>query len=110
MAPYITAAKQLNIAIKIASHGEHSLVNEIAEGIHIDLASPEDAINTIVNSAERYKYVGIIAADDRATEIAAHAAKALDLPHNPPQAVHLTRWKHKARSELKSAGLPVPNH
>ena len=110
MAPYIAAAKKLGIAIKIASHGEHSLVNEIAEGIHINLDSTEAAVNTIVSSSAKYNFCGIVAADDKATEIVAKAAKALNLPHNPPDAVHLTRWKHKARKVLEQAGLPVPRH
>lgn len=110
VAPYIAAAKKLGVAIKIASHGEHSLVNEIAEGIHISLDSPDAAVETIVSSSEKYNFRGIVAADDKATEIVARAAKALNLPHNPPAAVHLTRWKHKARKVLKDAGLPVPRH
>ena len=110
MAPYINAAKQLGIPIKIASKGEYSLVTEIASGLHIDLTDQASAIASIVNTADKYNYCGIIAADDMATEIAAHAAQALNLPHNPPQAVHLTRWKHKARAVLQQAGLPVPSH
>lgn len=104
------AAQKLGVNIKIASRGEHSLVNEIAEGIHINLDSPEAAVETILGSAERYNFRGIVAADDKATEIAATVAKALNLPHNPPAAVHLTRWKHKAREILKKSGLPVPQH
>ncbi|WP_455374717.1 ATP-grasp domain-containing protein [Kaarinaea lacus] len=110
VAPYIRAAQKLGVAIKIASHGEHSLVNEIAEGIHINLDSPDAAVATIVSSSAQYNFRGIVAADDKATEIVALAAKALNLPHNPPQAVHLTRWKHKARKSLQEAGLPVPEH
>ena len=110
VAPYISAAKKLGVAIKIASQGEHSLVNEIAEGIHIDLNTPETAIATIINSAANYNFHGIVAADDKATEIVAHAAKALKLPHNPPKAAHLTRWKHKARKTLSDAELPVPEY
>jgi len=110
VAPYITAAKQLNIQIKIASRGEYSLVNEIAQGIHIDLGSPDKAVDTIIRSADKYNFQGIVAADDKAAEIVSQAASALGLPHNPPEAVHLTRWKHKARWHLKKAGLPVPDH
>ena len=110
MAPYIAAAKDLGIAIKIASHGEHSLVNEIAQGIHINLDTPASAVETIVTSAREFNFCGIVAADDKATEIVANAAKTLSLPHNPPHAAHLTRWKHKARQALKKAGLPVPDH
>ena len=100
----------MGVTIIVASRGEHSLVNEIADGIHIDLDSPQLAIETIVNSSKNYDLRGIIAADDKATEIAAQAANALNLPHNPPDAVHLTRWKHKARQALSEASLPVPEY
>jgi len=110
VAPYIAAARQLDVAITIASRGEHSLVNEIAEGIHINLGEPHEAVKTIISSAEQYNIKGIVAADDKVTEIVALAASSLGLPHNPPDAVHLTRWKHKARTHLRNAGLPVPDH
>jgi len=110
VAPYIDAAQRLNTAIEIASHGEHSLVSEIASGIHINFSDPAAAIEIIVNAARQQPYTGVIAADDMASEIAAAAAQALKLPHNPPNAVHFTRWKHKARTKLKAAGLPVPEH
>jgi len=45
-----------------------------------------------------------------ASEIAAASAKALGLPHNPPDAIQFTRWKQKARAVLQQAGLPVPTH
>ena len=108
MAPYLEAAQQLGVPITIASSGKHSLINEIAAGIHIDLSQPASAIKTIINSASRHPICGIVAGDDLVTEIVAHAAQALSLPHNPPDAVHYTRWKHKARDILKRAGLPVP--
>ncbi|WP_455222218.1 ATP-grasp domain-containing protein [Kaarinaea lacus] len=110
MAPYIDAALRLNTAIEIASNGKHSLVSEIASGLHINFDDPAAAIDIIVNAANQQPYTGIIAADDMASEIASAAALALNLPHNPPGAIHLTRWKHKARAKLKAADLPVPEH
>jgi biotin carboxylase len=110
VAPYIDAAQRLHTAIEIASNGKHSLVNEIASGLHVNFDDPAAAIDAIVNAAKQQPYAGIIAADDMASEIAAAAAQALDLPHNPPHAVHFTRWKHKARAKLQAAGLPVPEH
>jgi len=109
VAPYLEAAQKLGVPITIVSSGKHSLINEIAAGIHIDLNQPASAIKTIVDSASRHPICGIVAGDDLVTEIVAHAAQALNLPHNPPDAVHFTRWKHKARAILKQAGLPVPD-
>ena len=110
VAPYIEAARRLNTAIEIASNGKYSLVSEIASGLHINFDDPAAAIATIIRAASQHGYAGIIAADDIAGEIASAAAQALGLPHNPPGAVHFTRWKHQARAKLKAAGLPVPDH
>ena len=43
-------------------------------------------------------------------ELAAHAASALDLPHNPPQAALYSTRKDLARAQLALAGCPVPIH
>lgn len=110
VAPYINAAKRLNTPIEVASNGEYSLINEIASGLHIDFSNPAAAIDTIINAANQQPYLGIIAADDMASEIAAATAKVLGLPHNPPDAIQYTRWKNKARAILKKSGLPVPTH
>ncbi|MGD8642573.1 MAG: ATP-grasp domain-containing protein [Gammaproteobacteria bacterium] len=110
VAPFIHAARQLNIPIEIASNGEHSLVSVIASGLHIGFDDPAATVEAIVQAAARQPYTAIMAADDLAVEIAARAAQRLGLPHNPPEAVHFTRWKHKARRVLKDAGLPVPDH
>lgn len=110
VAPYIDAARQLNIPIEIASNGEHSLVSAIASGLHVDFDDAAATVDTIVSAARHQPYAAIVAADDLVVEIAARAAQQLGLPHNPPEAVHYTRWKHKARSRLQRAGLPVPEH
>ncbi|WP_455201231.1 ATP-grasp domain-containing protein [Kaarinaea lacus] len=110
VAPYINAAKRLNTPIEVASNGEYSLINEIASGLHINFSDPAAAIDTIIHAAAQQPYLGIIAADDMASEIAAASAQVLGLPHNPPDAIQFTRWKHKARALLKESGLPVPVH
>jgi biotin carboxylase len=110
VAPYIDAARQLNIPIEVASNGEYSLVSAIASGLHVNFDDAKTTVDTIVNAARQQPYNAIVAADDMVVEIAARAAQQLGLPHNPPEAVHYTRWKHKARSRLQSAGLPAPEH
>ena len=110
VAAYINAAKRLNTPIEVASNGEYSLINEIASGLHINFNDPATAIDTIIHAANQQPYLGIIAADDMASEIAAASAKVLGLPHNPPEAIQFTRWKHKARAVLQESGIPVPAH
>jgi biotin carboxylase len=50
----------------------------------------------------------IVAVADRPALVAAIAAEALGLPHNPPPAVSASRDKYLARQRFQAAGLPVP--
>ena len=51
-APFIKAANQLNVDVLIASQGEHSIVSEYVQGLHIDFQSEEQAIATILAEAK----------------------------------------------------------
>ena len=52
----------------------------------------------------------VVGADDEATALAAAAAGALGLPHNPLDAVLATRSKRALRQVLTDAGLPSPGY
>lgn len=108
-APFLTAAKQLNIDILIASEGEHSIVSEYAQGLHIDFKNKRQAIETIVNEAAKLSFSGIIGTDDTTTELAARIAEQLSLPHNNPDAVKITQRKDLARLKLKNSNVNIPN-
>jgi biotin carboxylase len=106
--PYIEAAERLGVSVLIASEGKHSVVGAYAQGLHIDCAAPDAALRKILSEAAKRPFVGIVGTDDASTELAAIAAKALDLPHNEPQAVAIARRKDKARERLQAAGVQVP--
>jgi biotin carboxylase len=108
IAPYVQAAGRLSIDLLIASEGRHSLVSEVAEGLHIDLGATEPALQSILASAKARPYAGAIGTDDAAVELASRAAQALGLAHNPPEAAVYARRKDLARARLQAAGLPVP--
>ena len=108
--PYLQAARQFNLKVVIASQGENSLVSSIAQGIHINLSNLEQAFEQLTIACAEHDIRGVVATDDYTVELAARLARHLRLPHNPPQATRLTRWKHLARQQLKSAGLTVPWH
>lgn len=105
---YHQAAARLSIDLVVASQGEHSLIPEIARGIHVDLEVPEAALETIVRQAEREAFQAVIATDDATVELASQVAGSLGLIHNPPSAVRTARRKDLAREALHRAGLPVP--
>ncbi len=110
IAPYIKAAINLGLEVTIASEGQHSLVSEVANGLHIDFASTESTLNEILRENQRRSFTGILGSDDQTVELAAHAAKALGLPHNQPQAALCSFRKDLARAQLSLAGCPVPVH
>lgn len=110
VAPYLNAAQRIGVEMLIASQGRHSLVSEIAEGLHIDPNLPDAALQAILHAARDRPFAGVVGCDDATVELASRAAQCLDLPHNPPRAALYSRRKDLARARLHAAGLPVPRH
>ena len=108
IAPYLQAAAALDLPVLIASDGKHSLVNEVAAGLHVNLNNPEQALDTILQAHRQTPFTAVIASDDYTVELAANVAQRLRLPCNPPEANRITRWKNLAREALAMAQLPVP--
>lgn len=110
LAPYIKAAKKLNLIPFIASTSEFSLLPLGCEGIHINLKTPEKALQDILQFAVDKPFMGILGTDDSTIELASLAAAELSLPHNPASATHLTQRKDLARDFLQKVGANVPWH
>jgi len=106
---FIQAANNLNVEVLIASQGEHSIVSEYVNGLHIDFQNAEQAQQIIFAEAERGAFSGVIATDDMTTELAARVAKNLQLPHNRSEAVQIAQRKDLARQNLKDHNINVPN-
>ncbi len=110
IAPYIKAAHNLGLQVSIASEGKHSLVSEVANGLHINFNDTATARQTILQAHAENPFAGILGSDDQTVELAAQVAKTLNLPHNPPQAALCTQRKDLARAQLSLNGSPVPLH
>lgn len=110
IAPYIKAAKEMGLEVLIASRGEHSLITEVYEGLHIDLDDQDSAFESIMLEANRKPFAGVLGSDDSTVELAARVAQSLNLPHNDPRAAQASRRKDIARAHLALAGCPVPGH
>jgi len=110
IAPYIKAAKNLGLNVTIASQGHHSLVSEVADGIHLNFDDTESALAAITKEHELIPFSGILGSDDQTVQLAAQAAEHLHLPHNPPLAAQLSQRKDLARKQLTLTNCPVPFH
>ena len=108
IAPYIHAAKRMELDVLIASRGEYSLISEVYEGLHIDLDDHKTALEIIGRAAQQRAFCGVLGSDDSTVELAAKVAARLNLPHNPPEAALLTRRKDLARAHLSLNACAVP--
>lgn len=106
-AAFLAAARRLQIDILIASEGRYSLVSEIADGLHVDLATPE-ALDVLLAANGERAFCGVVATDDAVVELGSRIAAALGLPHNPPHAARCSQRKDLSRQALRQAGAGVP--
>ena len=100
----------MGLNVLVASRGEFSLISEVYEGLHIDLNDHESSLKLILKAAETKNISGVLGSDDSTVELAAKAAHALNLPHNPPEAAQLTIRKDLARAHLSLNKCAVPIH
>ena len=106
---FMEAAAKLDIEVVVGSD-ERSPLEDARPGRQVALSfgDPQAGADQIERFAERYPLSTIVAVDDAGTRLAAHAARRLELPHNPVAAVEATRNKALLRQRLANAGLPSP--
>jgi biotin carboxylase len=68
----------------------------------------EASLQGIADAAKTRPIDGVLAVGDRPVVLAAHAARALGLPWNPPEAAAASANKKLARERFAAAGLAVP--
>jgi len=107
---YLDSARRLALDILLVSEGAHAPVGPTSSGLHVDFTRPEAAADTIRRACESFGPVSaVIGTDDGAVELAALAARALGLPHNPAGAARLARRKDLARECLGRSGVSIPD-
>jgi len=105
---YLESARRQGVDVLVASEGEHSLVGAIAAGLHVDLDAPE-ALDLLLQANLERPFNGVVATDDTTVELGSRIARALKLPHNPPQAAQYSHRKDLSRQVLQAAGVQVPD-
>ena len=106
---FLKAARRLEIETLIGTDRCHVLEDPWADGaIPLRFEDPEAAVRSIIEAAERAPLDAIVPIGDRPTWVAALAAQALGLVHNPPGAVASSRNKLRSRRAFQAAGLRAP--
>ena len=104
---FLRAAQSLDATVTVASD-QPALFKDLAGYLPISFSLPSEAVASILAYANQYPLDAVVAGDDRATLVAALAARALGLSHNEPQAVQIASDKFQMRLRLKRAGVVNP--
>ncbi len=107
---FMDAAGRLGIELVVGSEHRPALAGLMADR-HLRLDFNDVARSTvrIVEYSRGHSLSAVVAVDDSGTVLAASAAEALGLPHNPVDAVHTARDKARMRERFQAAGLPTPD-
>jgi biotin carboxylase len=107
---FLTAAAELNADVAVGSN-HRSTLEKLTNGktVKFNFKTVSRGVSEIVAYNEKYPLKAILSVDEETTVLAAEAAKALGLPHNPPDAIRATVDKYKFRQAIIKAGLPSPD-
>lgn len=106
---FLDAAVRLGVDVVVGSDHRPALGDLVpGHAVELPLDDVEAGTHAITDFARARPFDAVLAAEDDGALLAAHAAAALGLPHNPPAAVLTARVKSRTRELLATAGLPVP--
>lgn len=105
---FLAAAERLGAEIVVGSNHAPALASTSV--LHVDYEDPEAGPQQIAAFAHDHPLNAILAVDDQGVALASRAARWLDLPHNPIDAVLATRNKLNLRRRLAAAALASPEY
>jgi biotin carboxylase len=108
---FVRAAQRLDIDLTLVSE-EPSALEEYQPValVSLDFTNLDAAAERMRDFAREHPIHAVLAVDDQVTVAAAVISAAVDLPHNPVDAVAATRNKHAMRDRLSARGVPQPGY
>ncbi len=106
---FMEAASRLDVEVVVGSEHRSALA-ALMEGrqLRLDFHDVERSTQRIVALAKDHPLNAVVAVDDTGTLLAASAAQALGLAHNPVDAVEAARDKARMRQRFQASGLLTP--
>ena len=106
---FMEAASRLGIEVVVGSEHRPALAGLMQDRhLRLDFRDVERSTARIIDFARQRQLNAVVAVDDGGTLLAASAADALGLPHNPVEAVDAARDKAKMRERFQAGGLATP--
>ncbi len=106
-ADFVSAADALGIDLVVASD-QPPPFDMGDRYLQVDCSDLDNAVETILDLADRVGIDGVVAADDAGVVVAALAGTKLGLSANPPEAARATRNKLELRRRLAATEVPQP--
>lgn len=107
------AAERAGLPVVTAWDAPDRLAQRMTGQLALDFQDPDAATDRILRWVREHSDVavrGVLAVDDRGTEVAVRASAALGLPHNDPASTVAARDKWAMRRALAAGGVPVPRY
>jgi biotin carboxylase len=107
---FLDAAESLGVEVVVGSEERSSLEDLHPERVlTLSFVDPAGAAARALQFHARHPVHAVIPVDEETAVAAASIARALGLPHNPPEAAERARRKHRMREALAAAGVPQPS-
>ena len=108
-ADFLTAATELGVDVVVGSNESSVLADVGGQSLVVDFHHPDRGSKQILDFTRTTPIDAIVPVDEVTTAVAAVAADALKLRHNPPVSVQRAGNKLKLRECLRDAQLPTPD-
>jgi biotin carboxylase len=107
---FLAAADRLGLTVSVGSD-QPQVLEAFSQGgsVTVDFQDRARGLGQILDHAAAYSLAAVLGVEDVTVCLAAEAAAALGLPHNPPEAARRSVDKLASRQALAAAGLPVPS-
>src|SRR5262249_31612667 len=107
---FVAAARALGAEVVVASERRQAMADAMDDrAVVVPLDDVEAGVAAVVELHRRAPVDAVVAVDDQGVVVAARAAAALGLPHNPPPAAAAPRDKAAMRAAPAAGGVPQPD-
>ena len=108
---FLEAASRLAVEVVVASEAPSTLESLNPAGLlTLDFRDVPGCVAKVSAFSRAHPLDAVVGVDEDTAVVAAAAASALGLPHNPVEAVLAARHKGRMRTRLSQAGVPAPYH
>ncbi len=107
---FMAAAQRVNVEVVVASDHRQALASLVPDTtLTLNFRDIDSIRKQVLEFAAKKPFAAVLGVDDTSAYIAAVAADALGIIHNPLSAVAAARNKFLMRQKIAAAGLPTPN-